>query len=260
MLSPPARRPLRLAVLCSHRAPGLRQLLAAGEAEGFSVVGVVASDPASSALPDTAGRDIPCVVHDIRAFYRSVEAPPGDLSVRLRYDAATARILEPLRPDLLLLAGYIHVLTEPVLEFRPDAIVSVHDSDLTLTGPAGPRYRGLHATRDALLAGERETRSTVHLVTPEVDMGPPLLRSWPFEVPDPVPGESVGSRAWRQREWMMQACWGALLVRSVQLFARREVTLDEGRVLVRGQPGPLTLDRPARLSARPAPRATQPQR
>jgi folate-dependent phosphoribosylglycinamide formyltransferase PurN len=247
---------LRIVLLCSHRAPGLRELLGYPDRREMRVVGVVTSDPASSALPETAGSGVPCLVHDIRRFYRDAGAPLHDLAHRLRYDAGTARTLAALQPDLVVLAGYVHILTAAMLDLLPDRIISVHDSDLTLRGPDGaPRYRGLRSTRAALLAGERETRSTVHVVTPEVDMGPPLARSWAFEVPPPGNGESVGSRAWTQRDWMMRAAWGPLLLRAGQMYARRDVELTGGRAIIAGTAGPVTLERPADAPVRPAPSA-----
>ena len=65
----------------------------------------------------------------------------------------------------------------------PDRIVNLHDSDLSIKNVRGtPRYVGLRATRDAIVAGERETRATVHWVSEDVDAGPILLRSDPFVV------------------------------------------------------------------------------
>jgi folate-dependent phosphoribosylglycinamide formyltransferase PurN len=122
-------------------------------------------------------------------------------------------LLEPYDADLVVLCGYLHILTAPMLDRYRDRLVNVHDGDLTVLDADGrPRWRGLRSTRDAMLAGAGETRSVVHLVTEEVDLGPVLLRSRPF----PVRQTSASA----QRDWMMRTAWGPLLARTIYLFAR----------------------------------------
>jgi hypothetical protein len=80
----------------------------------------------------------------------------------------------------------------------------------------------LHATRDAIYAGERETRSSVNLATPQLDGGPVLSRSEAFPVA-PFVHEAVArgehdivrAYAYAQREWMMRSTWGALALEAV---------------------------------------------
>ena len=132
---------------------------------------------------------------------------------RKAFDAETAAMLRGC--DVVVLLGYLFVVTEPLLDAFPGRILNVHDSDL-------PRYPGLHATRDAIYAGERETRSTVHVVTPVVDAGPVIARSRAFPVA-PFVHEAVArgehdivrAYAYAQREWMMRSTWGALAAEAV---------------------------------------------
>jgi len=179
---------LRVALLCSRRAPGLEYLL---ERRGrdFDLAVVVTTDPASEALPLLHRAGVPALVHDIRAFGTA-------RAVRSAFDTATRDLLAPYRPDVLVLSGYLHIITAPLLAAYPQRIINVHDGDL-------PKYRGLHATRDALRAGEMTTCCTVHLVTPEVDDGPILARSHPFPV--------EGRHHYVQRELMMRSAWGPLI-------------------------------------------------
>lgn len=249
--------PLRVAVLCSRRAPGLSALLSAGDPAHYRVVGVITTDPASNALPDTAGAGVPCVVHDISAFYRACSAQLTDLSVRPDFDAGTARLLAVWKPDLVVLCGYLHILTGPMLSGFPGRIINIHDSDLCLTGDDDrPRYRGLHATRDAVTAGEPETRSTIHVVTEDVDVGPLLVRSWPFPVYQELVDSARAARAtdvlkayaYAQREWMMRAAWGPMLDIALDLYARGEVRLLGSCAYLQGAPGPLTVPAPGALA------------
>jgi folate-dependent phosphoribosylglycinamide formyltransferase PurN len=150
---------------------------------------------------------------------------------RESFDAVTAAMLALYDVDAIVLLGYLYVITEPLLEAFPDRIVNVHDADLTLRdGSGGPRYPGLHATRDAIFAGERETRSSVHVVTPELDAGPVILRSEAFPVAPFVHqavarGENdiVRAYAYAQREWMMRSTWGALAADALERLVMEAV-------------------------------------
>lgn len=146
---------LKIAILCSHRAPGIQDLL---------------NDPARG-----VDYDIRCVVtnnRDLRELDQIVDAgitciacppPPKDLVEREAYDADTARYLKIFGVDLVVLCCYLRILTRPMLEAFPGRIINLHDSDLAITNGRGkPRYVGLRSTRDAIAAGERETRATVH--------------------------------------------------------------------------------------------------
>jgi phosphoribosylglycinamide formyltransferase-1 len=172
----------RVAVLTSKRAPGVEAL-----SERVHVACVLHRQP-------LRGRD------------------------RKTFDAETAAMLLPYDIDAVLLLGYLYVITEPLLAAFPDRILNIHDADLALrNADGGPRYPGLHATRDAIIAGERETRSSVHLVTPQIDGGPVIARSEAFPVA-PFVHEAVAhgehdivrAYAYAQREWMMRSTWGAL--------------------------------------------------
>lgn len=206
---------LRVALLCSRRAPGLAYLLNEDLRRGhdYELVAGLTTDPASEAPAALRAARVPAIVHDIRAFYADRGAKRTDLTVRRAYDERTLELLAPFAADLLVLSGYLHIVTTPLLAAYLQRIINVHDADLTVLGPDGrPRYRGLHATRDAVRAGERATRCTVHLVTEDVDGGPPLARSTAFPV--------GGRHHYVQREWMMRAAWGPLVGNAIQIIAR----------------------------------------
>jgi len=144
-------------------------------------------------------------------------------SEREAFDAETATMLRRFDLDAVICLGYLYVITAPLLAAFPDRILNIHDSDL-------PRYPGLHATRDAIYAGERETRSSVHLVTPLLDGGPVLARSDAFPVA-PFVHEAVArgehdivrAYAYAQREWMMRSTWGALAADALQRLTMEAV-------------------------------------
>ena len=194
---------LNVAVLCSGRAPGLDAVLPHATC-------VITTH--RTAEIDTRG--VPLLRHPIRSY-----------DDRRVYDALTVHVLKELGVRHVLLLGYLFVLTDVMLHAFPNRIYNIHDSDLTLRHPNGERkYVGLHSTRDAILAGERETRSTLHLVTEKLDGGPILALSRGYPVAPFVHEAAaaghmdiVKAYAYAQREWMMRDGWGEMALRALGL-------------------------------------------
>jgi phosphoribosylglycinamide formyltransferase-1 len=92
-----------------------------------------------------------------------------DYKSRTERDTAMADWLEVHGVRLVVLAGYMHLLTSEFLDRFPDAVVNVHPSLL-------PSFPGAHAVEDQLAAGVGETGATVHLVDEGVDSGPILAQ------------------------------------------------------------------------------------
>jgi phosphoribosylglycinamide formyltransferase-1 len=90
-------------------------------------------------------------------------------SDRVERDLVMATWLEEHDVDLVVLAGYMHLLTKPFLDRFPERIVNVHPSLL-------PQFPGPHAIEDALAAGAEETGVTVHVVDEGLDTGPILAQ------------------------------------------------------------------------------------
>ena len=231
------RRPLRVALLCGARAPGLERLLEASAGPGpeYRLVAAMTTTAECDALPALEEAGVPTTVHDIDRFLRSCDLRLSDRGARRAYDLGTVAILAPHRVDLVLLSAYLLVLSDSMLSAYPGRIVNVHDSDLTALNPDGrPRWRGLRSTRDAIAAGARETRSTIHVVTEEVDRGPVLATSKSFPV-HPLVGDAlrwgakdmVSAYAYAQREWMMRSAWGDLMDRAARMYARGEVAFAD---------------------------------
>lgn len=228
-LTPAPEDRLRVAVLTTSRAPGL-SFLAGGDVNRgrcHELVAVLVTDPASPVVAEARGAGLPVEVHDLRGFCAARGGPLRDLTVRRGFDLETRERLAPYRPDVILLLGYLHVLTGAMLGAFPGRILNLHDADLAVRGSDGrPRYRGLRSTLDALIAGERETRSTAHLVTADVDTGPIVARSQPFPVPPMLEQarrwgalDIIKACAYAQREWMMRAAWGPLAALAIERVA-----------------------------------------
>jgi phosphoribosylglycinamide formyltransferase-1 len=158
------------------------------------VIGVLVSGNGSNlqALID-AGLPISAVAANRKDAYALIRAraagvPTATFSLdchadRRERDLVMATWLEEHGVELVVLAGYMHLLTQPFLARFPGRIVNVHPSLL-------PAFPGAHAIDDALAAGVAETGVTVHLVDEGLDTGPVLAQ----EVVPVEPRETLEER------------------------------------------------------------------
>jgi phosphoribosylglycinamide formyltransferase 1 len=112
--------------------------------------------------------------HDAPALARAGDLPTAsfelaDYASRAERDQAMADWLQQHDVDVVVLAGYMHLLTPQFLERFPARVINVHPSLL-------PDFPGAHAVADQLAAGARESGVTVHVVDEGIDSGPVLLQ------------------------------------------------------------------------------------
>ena len=143
-----------IGVLASGSGTNLQALLDAG----LPIRAVASNRPAAAALDRAHAAGIATAVFAL-----------DDYSDRAARDEAMAAWLDGEGVDLVVLAGYMHVLTPAFLDRFPEAVVNVHPSLL-------PDFPGMHAVEDQLAAGVAESGATVHLVDEGVDTGPVLAQ------------------------------------------------------------------------------------
>jgi folate-dependent phosphoribosylglycinamide formyltransferase PurN len=251
---PRGARPLRVAILCSYRAPGLTRLLNLDRRRGteYDVVCCLTSSDTFLEEVRVERRGVPCLSHPIRRICHERGASIRDADVRLAYDAETVALLAPFSPDLVLLDAYLLRLSRPMLDAFDGRIVNVHHSDLLLRAADGRvRYPGLRAVRDAILAGEPDTCASAHLVTERIDEGPVLLRSWRFPVgPQVARLRAEGSAAELRsavryhEEQMLADAWTPMMMAVVTLAG---AVPDDRRPLDAARIGRWLVDRSGRL-------------
>lgn len=151
-----------IGVLVSGTGTNLQALLDAG----LPVVAVASNKADAPALARAA--ELPTAAFELR-----------DYPDRAARDAAMAEWLAARGVRLVVLAGYMHLLTAAFLDRFPDAVVNVHPSLL-------PAFPGAHAVEQQLAAGIAQSGATVHLVDEGVDSGP-ILRQEPVPV---LPGDT----------------------------------------------------------------------
>lgn len=234
MLTP--HHPLRVAVLCSHRAPGLLYLLNQSPDRGvvYEIVCCLTTEPTFVEEVRVERRGIPTLSHPIDDFYARRGADIRDLDVRAEYDRKTLEMIEPFLPDVILLDGYLYLVTTPLLERFRNRVINLHFADLVLRTPSGaPQFPGVRAVWHALAAGRRETRATVHLVDATADAGPPIVRSYPFPV-SPLVADLRGADAldvfkayaYAHEQWMLRTVAGPLMAAALRLISGGAVELD----------------------------------
>ncbi len=151
----------RIAVLISGRGSNLQAFVDArgrGELEA-DIALVLSNNPAAPGLARADDAGLPTAAIDHR-----------DYATRESFDAAMVECILECGADLVLLAGFMRILTPVFTDAFRGRLLNVHPSLL-------PKYRGLNTHQRVLDAGESETGVTVHFVTPALDGGPPVLQA-----------------------------------------------------------------------------------
>jgi phosphoribosylglycinamide formyltransferase-1 len=192
----------RLVVLASGNGTNLQAILDRLHGrDGFAVVGVGSDKREARALRRAREAEVPTSVF-----------PREEFADRAARDVAMSEWIEGLRPDLVVLAGYMQLLTPGFVGRFRDRIVNVHPALL-------PAFPGLDAVGQALEAGVEVTGVTVHFVDEGVDTGPPILQR---EVPVPP------ARDREELENALHAVEHELYPEAIRMLARGEARIGAG--------------------------------
>ena len=192
--------PLRVAMLASGRGSNLQTLIDARR-EGRLAIDLVAvgSDrPGCQALQRAR-------VHGVEGF----ALRPRDHADRTAFDHALFTRLLAYRPDLILLAGYMRIISADVVDHCPVPMLNIHPSLL-------PRYPGLDTHARALAAGDREHGASVHAVIPALDAGP-VIAQVRIDIRPEDTAQTLAERLLPREHALLLAC--------LRLFAQRRITV-----------------------------------
>ncbi|RUQ35569.1 MAG: phosphoribosylglycinamide formyltransferase [Candidatus Competibacteraceae bacterium] len=156
-----AARKIRLVVLISGRGSNLQAILdqaASGELP-VEVAAVISNRPGVQGLERAQRAGVPTLELD--------HQPYAD---RPAFEAALIERIDPYQPDLVILAGFMRVLTAGFTEHYRGRLFNIHPSLL-------PKFRGLHTHERAIAAGEDEHGASIHFVTAELDGGPVIVQA-----------------------------------------------------------------------------------
>ena len=186
-----------IAVCCSGQGTNLQAIINAIRRGRLKarVAGVIADNPSAYALTRARAAKIPSAVIDPREF-----------SSRETFDRALAGIVEKNNARLIVLAGFMRILSPWFVRRYRGRILNVHPALL-------PAFPGAHAVRDALAHGVQVTGVTVHLVTEKVDGGPILLQA-PVPVKKKDTHKTLLERLHRVEHRLYPAAIGMVLAES----------------------------------------------
>lgn len=202
----------RIAVLVSGGGTNLQALLdaeARGEIKNGEIIAVIASKPGVYALE--------------RAKKAGV---PGYVIARQDFDSSQAMTLalvsklQELEIDLVILAGFMTIITREMPDAFPNAIVNIHPA--LIPSFCGKGFYGLHVHEAALSYGVKLSGATVHFVSEECDGGPIILQKAVEVLSDDTP-ETLQRRIMEQAEWK-------LLPEAASLFCQGRLKV-EGRTV-----------------------------
>lgn len=170
----------QIVILISGRGSNMQAVVRAARHEQWParIAAVISNRADAAGLAFAASEGIATVV-----------VPNQDYSSRVQFDAALQAAIDGFAPDLLVLAGFLRILTPGFVAHYAGRIVNIHPSLL-------PRFPGLSTHQQALDAGVTEHGATVHLVTAELDHGPMLAQ---VKVPV-LPGDTSATLAARVLE------------------------------------------------------------
>ena len=197
----------RIGVLVSGSGTNLQAIIDRIESGELNaeVVCVISNKSDAYALTRAARHGIPTVVHENNRF-----------SKRQEYDAETVAILKKHDVDLVVLAGFMRILTDVMVNAYPNAIMNIHPALL-------PAFPGLHAQQQALDYGVRYSGCTVHFVDNGTDTGPIILQTVvPVEQDDTE--ETLSSRIQKAEHQTFAA--------AIKLFVEGKISVTGRKVLI----------------------------
>ncbi len=201
---------LKAAVLISGTGSNLKTLIDAVATKGLdlNIVQVVSNRADAKGISHavTAGIPVKVISH-------------ADFPDRQSHDAEVAKVLQHSQAELIILAGYMRILSEEFTNRYNGRMINLHPSLL-------PLYKGLDTYNRVLQSGDNETGASIHFVTAGLDSGPVIS-----QVKMPVlPIDDATSLKAR-----LGPLEHKLLTATVELFCNRDITLQQSVVLYRGE-------------------------
>ncbi len=208
-----AQENCRVVVLISGSGSNLQALID-GQQEGtlpITISAVISNRPDALGLERARQANIPTALIDHTGF-----------SDRLSFDQALIKSIDEYQPDLVVLAGFMRILTPEFVRHFQGRMLNIHPSLL-------PKYQGLHTHRRALEAGDEKHGVTVHFVTEELDGGPPVIQASVHI--DKTDDESTLAKKVQRQEHIIYPM-------AVNWFAQHRLQITGNTVLLDGEPLP----------------------
>lgn len=203
---------MKIAVFVSGGGTNLQALIDAlddGRITNATIDLVVSNKAGAYALERAAKKNIP-----------TATLSPKDFSERAEFDQALLDTVKKYEIDLIVLAGYLVILPEKLVEAYENRIVNIHPS--LIPSHCGAGYYGLKVHESVLRRGNKVTGATVHFVDEGTDTGPIILQK-AVEVKEDDTPETLQKRVMEQAEWK-------ILPEAVNLIANDKIEVVDGLV------------------------------
>jgi len=269
--------PMRVMVFFSGGASSMKYMLENDTKHGrlYKVAAAFTDKPSAERGINLASQhDVPVVVFDRREFYKRKNLDPKIFDSRKFYYEEVLRKIEDFKPDVIALSGYMHIISDPLLDEYENRILNVHPADLSIlkkrkgdrcllpvevfyAGKKGTKevlemivsrgleraYKGEDAVTDAVLNGEEFTKSTVHIATEHFDEGPILVQSKKFPVDTKFVSRKLRMRDWsslvdyahRLQEEMKWEGDGPAYAKAMEFVSQGRLAVDEFVVFLDGK-------------------------
>lgn len=205
---------LNIAVLVSGGGTNLQALIdaqQAGQIQNGKIACVIASKPGIYALERAAKAEIPTEIL-VRKQYPTMED----------YDKVLIDTLERYEIDLIVLAGFMTIISDKVIRHYENRMINIHPS--LIPSFCGEGFYGLRVHEAALGKGVKVTGATVHFVNEVCDGGPIILQK-AVEVQQGDTPETLQRRVMEEAEWKILPC-------AVSLYCEGRLKVAENHVLI----------------------------
>ena len=194
-----------IVILISGRGSNMEAIVQACAQQNWSarIAAVISNKATAGGLEFAASHGIATAVVDHKQF-----------DSREAFDTELARVIDDYQPDLVVLAGFMRILTEGFVRHYDGRLLNIHPSLL-------PAFPGLHTHERAIEAGCKLAGATVHLVTPELDHGPIVIQAAVPVLPGDT-GDTLSARVLKQEH--------QIYPRAVRWFVDGDLSVAEGRV------------------------------
>jgi phosphoribosylglycinamide formyltransferase-1 len=195
---------IKAVVLLSGRGSNFKALLDAGLPVQFTAA--ISNRPEAAGLDYARQHDIPAIGLDHKEF-----------GTRDAFDLRLAEEIERAGADLIILAGYMRILTKAFVERHQGRLINIHPSLL-------PAFPGLKTHESALAEGVKIHGCTVHFVTPQLDHGPIIIQAAVPVLPEDT-AETLAARVLAEEHKIYPL--------AVKWFAEGRLVISDGLVNVR---------------------------
>jgi len=196
-----------IVILISGRGSNMEAIVRTAQSEKWParIAAVISNRADAAGLEFASSMGIPTAV-----------VPSKGYASREAFDAVLQEKIDQYEADLVVLAGFMRILTAPFVEHYSGRMINIHPSLL-------PSFRGLHTHQQAIDAGVKVHGATVHFVTPDLDVGP-IIAQAVVPVLREDTEDTLAARVLRQEH--------VIYSRAIQWIAEGKVTIENNKALI----------------------------